>query len=347
MVNNSINDSCSIYNDSDYVIVAALNAAVAFLSLLACIFGLTIVILFKKWKFFNQRLVVYLIIAATLEAIATIIHRVDYGSTSSNSLDGFCRFTGFLSQLTVWMILNAITSITVYLFLLVVCDRFTEKFEVAYILFIFVFPFTFSWIPFINDTYGRAGVWCWIRTIDIITCERLNFGVVLQLVLFYVPMFSLLLILVIFYLVILCKLQWRKRKWKDKLDEHSRHSDKVVRKEIISLLAYPVICIVLFLPLVATRIQSWIKPENPSIALWYLSGILYPFIGTIIVLAFTLDSDTRRRLNWAHVRAAVRDYHTRKVVTEYVVGVATSEGGEDVPYKQLTDNTVVETLVEQ
>lgn len=345
---NGTNGNCSIYNiynNRDFKNVAIVNTAVAFLSLLACSFGLFVIILFKKWQFFNQRLVLYLIISATLVAIRTILHRIDYGNEFTQSFEGFCVFMGFASELTAWMILNAITAITIYLFLVVACNKFSEKYEYIYILFIFAFPFTYSWIPFINQAYGRAGVWCWIRTIDLITCTPFKFGGVLQLVLFYVPVFTILLILVILYLIILCKLHRKNKYWKVSVDQTTKYTEKMVKREVISLLAYPLICIILFIPQVCNRLQSWIQPENPSLFLWHLSGICYPLLGTIFVLTLTLNSDTRRRLRWSHIHAAVTNYHSKKVVSEYVTGkVEDSDSEEGVPYKQLNDDITLEMI---
>ncbi len=292
--------------------MAVLNAAVAVFALLACFFAIFIVILYKKWKFFSQRLIFYLIIAALLANISTIIHGIEYNI-------GFCAFTGFTGQVTAWMSFNSITAVTIYIFLLAVFNKYTEKYELLYCIYIFFVPLTFSWIPFINNSYGEAGVWCWIRNLNR-DCTPFIFGRTLQLVLFYIPIFTILFVLFALYLIIICKLQRNLKQWRGTYDHEKETTNRKQRLETLYLMIYPMIYFILYLPLVINRIYSWISDE-PLIVFWYLSAIAYPLQGGIVVLAFTLDSHTRRRLNWAHIKAAFRRRRKKKsVVTDYALG---------------------------
>ena len=175
----------SPYTGHEYVIVAALSAASAFISLLASYFIVSIIVLFKKWKFFAQRLFLYLAIAAILTSLSTIIHRVDYENQTTDFYVGFCRFAGFMEQITAWMQLMAVVSITVYVFAYAMFRKRTESlvYELVYVFFIFAFPLLFNWIPFTVNGYGRAGAWCWIPSEDIFTCKKLLSGRILQFVL--------------------------------------------------------------------------------------------------------------------------------------------------------------------
>ena len=353
-------NQCSVYDNKDFALVAVTNSAVALISLLACIFAISIVILFKKWKFFSQRLILYLIISAMLNSVVLIIRRLDYNN-------GFCIFTAFTGQVTTWMVLLAISVITVYLFLRAVYNKNIERYEILCLFFIFAFPVSFSWIPFVKNTYGHAGVWCWIRTLNE-DCSFFVFGQVLQLVLFYIPIFTILLILITLYLIILWNIQSRKKKWTGLSDlsvtqQSAKKHDKL-QSETLFLLVYPLIYFILSIPLIINRIQSWANPLNPSLVLWYLSGITHPLQGGIISLAFTLDSKTRHRLKWPHIRAAIKNYGGKKVVSEYTLGETEvneeSQGEKDVSasvlgdtgaagesqvhYKQLTDAVVLDKL---
>ncbi len=66
--------------------------------------------------------------------------------------------------------LTAILSITIYLFLLIVANYNSEKYKVVYFLGIFLSPLLITGIPFVKDAYSRAGVWCWIVSVDKYTC---------------------------------------------------------------------------------------------------------------------------------------------------------------------------------
>ena len=61
-------DNCtSPYTSTEYAIVAGLNAATAFISLLASLFVVSLIVLFKKHRFFTQRLVLYLTVSVILD----------------------------------------------------------------------------------------------------------------------------------------------------------------------------------------------------------------------------------------------------------------------------------------
>ena len=79
-----------------FIIVAGLNVVLGFISLLASCLVIALVVLFKKWQFFTQRLVLYLAISVGLESIAVIIAKIDYNGETSEFYLRFCQFSGFV-----------------------------------------------------------------------------------------------------------------------------------------------------------------------------------------------------------------------------------------------------------
>ena len=318
-----INQNCSSpYTRHEYAIVAGLSAASAFISLLASCFIVSLIILFKKWAFFSQRLVLYLAVSVILESVAAIIHRVDYNNQTSGFYVHFCRFSAFFEHNTSWMELMAVVSITLYIFVCAVFSKRTHRFELVYLFFIFIFPLLFNWIPFTVNAYGRAGAWCWIRNEDILTCEAIVAGQVLQFVLWYIPLYVILLILIALYLIILFKLHWYDpRKYRASYQHEDESFHQQMSKEIRSLLWYPFIYFMINLIPLINRIHGLAQRNNPSLALWILTALLFPIQGGFIALAFTLDPDTRKRLTPVHIRAAARELCQRSEygVTEYPV----------------------------
>ena len=303
--------NCSLpYTRHEYAIVAGLSAASAFVSLLASCFIVSLIVLFKKWRFFTQRLVLYLALSVIFESLATIIHRVDYENERSEFYVRFCKFSAFVEQNTSWIELMAVVSITLYVFVAAVFSKRTDRFEWLYVFFIFFFPLTFNWIPFTVDAYGRAGAWCWIHSEDIYACNSTNVpGQILQFVLWYVPLYVILVILIALYVTILVKIHWYDpRKYKMSNDKHASKQDhQEMSKEIQSLLWYPFIYFMINLIPLINRIHGLARPNNPSLALWILTALLFPIQGGFIALAFTLDPDTRKRLTPIHIRAAARE----------------------------------------
>lgn len=62
----SCSDQLSDVEERVFVIIAGLNVVFGFISLLASCLVIALVILFKKWQFFTQHLVLYLAISVGL-----------------------------------------------------------------------------------------------------------------------------------------------------------------------------------------------------------------------------------------------------------------------------------------
>ena len=324
------NNSSSCFSTSEergLVIAAGLNAASGFVSLLASCFVVALVVLFKKWKFFTQRLVLYLAISVALQSIAAIIVRVDYNNETSDFHRRFCQFSGFIYQNTGWMVLNAVTSITVYVFVGAVFGKRTDRFEVLYFFFTFIFPLLFNWILLIDGAYGRAGAWCWIRNKDYPDsgCNTYKFGQVLQFVLWYVPLYLILIVLLVLYAIILIKIHCfdRRSQWTGNSYMHKdeQHQIEIMSREIRSLLRYPLIYFIINLFPLCLRIYGIAADDTMKVlSLWILTAIFFPLQGGFIALAFTLDPDTRKRLKWMQIKAAAKELCQRgdkDVVSEY------------------------------
>lgn len=212
-----------------------------------------------------------------------------------------------MTQLTAWMFMNAIFSITIYLFFLVVFEKNTEKFEWIYTVFILVLPFLVNWIPFIKLGYQKAGVWCWIRSRDSATCEVFYFGLYLQFILLYVPLYLSLTTESILYIVILVNIKKKLRLLTSIRDHESRKKLSKMKNELLSLVAYPVIFFLLNVPLLSNRIYTSINPTQPILFLWYLSGLSVPLQGLFTAVAFTVGTKMWRNLTWAKLKASVKE----------------------------------------
>ena len=349
MENTSQIANCSLFDHRQFVIAIAITSGSV--SFTACLSAIFIIILFKKWQTFGQRLILYLMISTTLLSLGIVLRVAFSGDVVNTTIRGFCAFAGFAGQVTAWMVINTTTAITIYVFLGIVCNKLTEKYEILYILFIFVLPLVFNWIPFINNIYGHAGLWCWIRSVDVNSCERLVFGQALQLGLYYVPVYIILVLWFLLYIIIFCKLRGKSKRWKGIANDMDEHRYKILKSETFYLLVYPIIDFILSTPLLIARILGWADPVHPvPAALLYIAIISVSLQGAATALAFMLESNTRQRLRWSHIRAAFKNYNSKKGISEYEVEVteeaeSTKEAGhyEHMPYKQITDVDKVDT----
>lgn len=355
------NASCSPYDSNSYVVVAAVSAGLAGLSLLLLSGVIFILIIFKKWKFFSQRLILYLAISSIVVNTGIIFHRVDYHNQTSEFYVRFCEFGGYLDEVSNWMLLMSVYSITTFVSLRIFFNKNTEKLEFIYIFFIFAFPLTFTWIPFIWKAYGRAGAWCWIRSEERETCEPYFTGQVLQYVLWFGPLHVLMLALIIIYVLLLIKLYRKRNTLSTEYNAAStlqRQNNNMGQQDFKSLIVYPLLYFLLNIFPFISRTYNLVVTDNPSLALWYLAALANPAMGTLITFAYCMDPETRKRLNLKHIRGATMELLQRnEIVTSY--SIDPPEDGnvprtdsyvhkDQLPYKEYYDlkqeSTKVSTL---
>ncbi len=293
----------TVLDKQEFTNVSILSLAISIVSFIAGILVIAFILLTKKWKFFGERLILYLTITALLFSAANTINRVDlYGESSF--LTGFCAFTGALTQVSSWMTFFAISSITFYLFFRTALNRNTERYEWVYILLTFFSPLLFNWIPFIHMLYGKSGLWCWIRSFDFANCEVILLGRWFQFSLLYIPAYLLLVVLLILYVIIIVKIVRMRRLEARKNDPNANKLTRKILSEVVSLLVYPFIYFLLSIPPLLNRIYSSVE-SNPNLFLWYISGIAFPMHGLFAAITFTVINTRRQNLTWANIRARV------------------------------------------
>ena len=322
-------DDCFSFGTSERRAVAGVACAVATISIFACLFVIVIMILYKKYLFFTQRLILYLTIAALLNSIAIALHITEVGAGK-----GYCAFTAFYDQVTSWSILIAICCITVNLMLTVMFHKHTERLEILYFVLIFIFPLTLNWIPFIEQAYGDAGPWCWIR-IENDDCSKFEFGIYLQFILWYIPLYVGFASLTMIYIIILYKLHKDRHRWERTYNpDDAKKMKEQMEKEVRPLLWFPLGYLLLYIIPLINRIYNSATGE-PTLALWLLTAISLPLEGGFISLAFTLDPETLKRLRWAQFKGTVRQLWQRDV-KEYP---ARSIPGDDSIRKKLKEDS--------
>ena len=315
-------DSTCKDNTTQYLVVGSLHTASAGLSLLCSTLVVGLIVLFKKYRFFKQRLVLYLSIASFLYSLVTSIVKIDYLGTSAKT---YCKWIGFISQCTQYCLLLAVLVIAFDILLRVRKGSVTRGLEPAYMMLIFFFPLSFNWVPFLYDAYGLSGSWCWIldwKLNDSGQCVKYQTGTILQFSLWYGPLFLVLLALIIAYVVIIVHLQQQKLAWSGVYNPEEEHYRKQTRKEIWRIFWYPVIymCLNIF-PLVNRLYIAF--TSQTILALWILHAFLSPLQGGLIALVYALDPDTRKMLNCSSVLFAFREWFCPEDgrIKEYVATV--------------------------
>ena len=294
--NNLGNVKCSVFDTKDYVTVAIISACSAFVSSLLCIFVISLILMLKKYVFFIQRLVLYLSITALINSLSIVLrlYRIGY-QLQSQALTVLCIAAAFIDQTSMWSLFMAFTAITFTLLMTVVFHKNTSRLEWVYVVMIFLSPLLFNWIPFIGDTYGQSGAWCWIRNVNYDdNCTEHGFGTVLQYVLWYIPAYVLLFVLVLVYIfIIICVVRQKMRKYDN---EETIKVQNTLHQEVLPLLFYPIGLFLLNVFPLANRVQASLTTDDPIRALWVLHAVFSPLQGGYIALVYILDRDTLKRL---------------------------------------------------
>ena len=323
MATNNTSEPCwSIYTLPKYDALLGLRSSLSLLSAIFILCMLGVIILFKKYVFFTQRLILYLAISAFSFSVFAFMDLSSNLAYVKESALIYCEIIGLFQQITIWWIVLATTVIMVVVFIKVVFKRNTEKLELLYIFIIFGLPFLFNWIPLIKMTYGPVGYFCWIRNRNIDDCTNYPFGYWLSITLYYIPINVIMVTVLILLIIAFVFAKRQQRIWQGKYSHEVKNLQKQAELEIRPLIVYPLIFIItnLFslLVLIFSLINNNGNLNTAAYAVNVISTIVFRFQGILITLVFTLDPETRRTLKWHNIRVAFQQrFRKEKKPKEY------------------------------
>jgi len=310
----NVSNCTSVFLTQPYTNVAIVKAVLSAAATLASLIVVLYVIIIKRWKFFNERLVFQIVLSTLLLSLSSLLNRIDFDNLETPSYTRFCVFGGFLTQVAVLMFISSTLFISLHLFSLVVLDKSLERYEWVCVLGIVVVPLLVSWIPFINSAYASAGVWCWIRSFDSNTCAVFRFGQYLQFIMLYIPLYTVFFLEILLYAAIFISLTIKRRKVRRMPDRELKEKLRKAYREILTLLPYPFIFIVSNIPLLANRIYASANPGQQSLVLWYASGLSIPMQCLFAMGAFTVGTHICRDFKCITLLSVLKK---RKEVVEY------------------------------
>ena len=287
-----------LFDSQPYKIVAIVCSLIAFFSLL-CSTGVVVVILCsKKYRVFHQLLTLHLAVATIAHSLIYTIGRVDFSAERELS-PPYCMFIGFADLYTSWVELLAIASITFNLILLSIYEEQVNNIHIVHVIVVYLSPLLWIWIPFTVGGFGVRGPWCGIR-VHGPSCEVYRTGILMRFALWQIPLYTFFLpLFIISSIVVFIKLKRRTEHW----DGPGSDPEAIARKghykifrEIKPLLLFPIIYLLLKLPLLISQIYEAIEPLEPVIVLWILEAIFSPFAGAVIAVMYGLDPQTRTKL---------------------------------------------------
>ena len=345
------NVSCDKYQSDRYRNLAMIAASMGVVSLVASLLVILVILVLKKYQVFMQRLILYLCIVIAINAVSLILRfsRADYKNHNNRNLDNLCIAAAFFDQTTRWSMTIAYTCLTFTLLIAVTFNSSGQVFELGYIFAIFLLPLMFNWIPFIHNTYGEAGAWCWIRTKNeemvsgvIENCTNHELGKVLTYVLWYVPNYILLGVVFILYIIAVIMLVRNSRHWKGVYSTgiDSRQEREKMKELVMPIIFYPLVFFVLNIFPLVNRVYETFS-NDPNYILWLLHAIFSPLQGGFVAVLYALDKETIRRLSareclayLLHRRTKIDEYPATRERTDSFEHLVTGEGEAKIAFRK-------------
>ncbi len=333
--NGSSTDDCyEEFESTEYKVAAALRAGVGFVSFLCCVGVVAVIILYKKYRFFTQRLILYLAVAAMIHSISYTLARVNYYTERPIS-DPYCYFGGLLNHYTAAVELLCVWCITVNLFVNVIFNRPTEKLELVYFVVSYFAPALWFWLPVWKKAYGTAGPWCGIRLFDD-DCNEFTFGKWVIFGIWYIPLYISILVIFVASITIIAKVKHDSKKWEGALySPQATQRKRKMSAEVKPLMWYPIVYLALTVFSLVSQVYNVAHPEHPVVELWYLRVLTSPLRGAFIALVFALDPETKKELKPSRLKAMCLSHcHRNGRVEEY--GIEYEEFGDSLDAEKLS-----------
>ena len=247
---------------SDYVITWMGCLGIA--ATIVCSAAALLVFINKLHKYFVHRLALYQVVAGFFYGIALALELLFFHFKKETYYDGgrqLCEAIGYFILYFSWVKLLFTSWVVVHLFCFTVFYKNLENLEVFFVIISIVAPHLIAWIPFVGTpgpVYGPTGAWCWIENwVDNCPGQRSNRGVAEQFSLWYGPAMIISIvqsfaIVIIVFRLLLCYQPEQDEEMS--LLSRERSKRRKAFKELLPLIAYPILFCVLLIPPLINRV---------------------------------------------------------------------------------------------
>ena len=277
-------------SNSDYRCFAIFygRTVAASLSIAGCCLVLFVIVIYKKYRNFTHRMIVYVLLPSiVLSLIYVYPHRLEDTSR-------YCQITGYLVNTCTLAQRLLILFIVIHLLVFTINERRPRYMEHVFLSLACIVPLVISVFPFIgkNSHYGYAGDWCWIKG----DSGYENF---LRLFCLYLWMVSFIVVEFVCFVIVIVKVGRHLKR----IETTSEDSPAVLlkirqyKKQVYPLLCYPLVNMILAIPVSANRIQNAIDKENPIFGLYMMHCTIYPLWGFANAMMYFVSKETIRELH--------------------------------------------------
>ena len=315
-------------------------------AILMCAAAIVVIVALKDYKILVHRLVLYVMVAALLDAITLILELLPIDLSGEDKVivedkyTALCAISGFLSQVAVWSYVLLICWIVLYLVLLAVFKYNANQRwqEVTGLCIILVVPFVFNWIPFVHHMYGLSGLLCWIKIVPE-QCSRPEYvlGVIYQMALFYGPLSLMATFCFCSFIaisVVLFRQACKRGTGLGIISDDTPHVRAL--RGSLPLVAYPLLFSLIFSVMLANRIHYSVAVHEHrnfqlSFPLWLAHAIADASFPLFPPVAFIFHPSTLKKIYLRFKRPKRASLLTTRAETAYIVPREFSSSSSDEP----------------
>ena len=302
---------CSNFTEKQFLRLAIAREATAAACFFACLLTLVLIIFFRLFNSVLQRLFLYLTCSTLFYLIVLILEGEHIFYYPYHGQKQVCEAVGFLAQWAASMEVLFTFGITLFLNIKVVQEQargeslphLAKKWrwilECSFLLICAFLPLTVDWLPFDHHTYGLAGAWCWIMSVDV-NCtdigtrdQMLYFGPLIVLT-------TLNIVLTLIICLILCNAARR--------FQETRHYHRMRAREILLLLVFLVTYAVLSNTGIVPHFLAGLINKRTFYGLWVADAIGTPLGKLVIPVAFLLYLYSLKKFKWSAIKATAREW---------------------------------------
>ena len=299
---------CFNFTADDLRINTAVTVSLHFIAVAICFFTIIFIFATKQHHIFVNRLVLYLMIAASLWSLTVMAEVIPVNHESvltgikvRAGWEGICAAVGFLTQVAETAKIIIVCWIVLYLLLLVVFkyNASKPKHEACGIIVVVVFPILLDWIPFRWHWYGLSGLWCWIKLTDnLCGHDSIWKGLGFMLAIEYIPVLLATIFTLVSFICIVIALCRRARRMEIKWKWTSVYQKGLAEAAV--LMVYPSIYGVIFIFRVIHRtyyVVQITKSYSPNYTLWLAHSAALGIGGIMVPLLYLLRPSNLKKFS--------------------------------------------------
>ncbi|XP_028848235.1 cyclic AMP receptor-like protein A [Denticeps clupeoides] len=279
---NNVSSRCSFVGadpgDVRCALILMVKRATGTFSVIGCLFMLFVIWLLRRYNSLAQKMIASLTVAAFFDSVA-------YVMGDSHPEGTLCSFQAWWLTYFDWSALAWVCLITLNLYLNLVREIRTESYETLYHFLAWGVPLIMSCLPLFLGYYGPAGAWCWI------TDNRVawRFGI------WYIPLFTLIFLMICCYARIICVANRRMQSWFGTFNPERERRKVALIEEVGPLKWYPSVYLLVSLFPLINRLHNAVYPGSPVFSLTLLHVLSAPLHGLANACVFSLDAWSQLR----------------------------------------------------